>query len=44
LLASLVADGSLKPQLVERSWREIAQIGPQLRERRIPGKAVFHID
>jgi NADPH:quinone reductase-like Zn-dependent oxidoreductase len=44
LLVSLVPDGSLKPQLVERSWREIAQIGPQLRERRIPGKAVFHID
>jgi NADPH:quinone reductase-like Zn-dependent oxidoreductase len=44
LLVSLVADGSLKPQLVERSWRDIAQIGPQLRERRIPGKAVFHID
>ena len=44
LLASLVADGSLKPQLVERSWREIAQIGPRLRDRQIPGKAVFRID
>jgi len=44
LLASLVADGSLKPQLVERSWREIAQIGPQLWNRQIPGKAVFRID
>ena len=44
LLASLVADGSLKPQLVERSWRDIARIGPQLRDRRIPGKAVFRID
>ena len=44
LLASLVADGSLKPQLVERSWRDIAQIGPRLRDRRIPGKAVFRID
>ena len=43
LLASLVADGSLKPQLVERSWRDIAQIGPQLRNRQIPGKAVFRI-
>src|SRR5437764_284936 len=30
LLASLVADGSLKPQLVERSWRDIAHNGPQL--------------
>ena len=44
LLASLVADGSLRPQLVERSWRDIAQIGPQLRDRQIPGKAVFRID
>jgi NADPH:quinone reductase-like Zn-dependent oxidoreductase len=44
LLVSLVADGSLKPQLVERSWRDIAQIGPQLRARQIPGKAVFRID
>jgi NADPH:quinone reductase-like Zn-dependent oxidoreductase len=44
LLASLVADGSLKPQLVERSWRDIAQISPQLRDRQIPGKAVFRID
>jgi NADPH:quinone reductase len=44
LLVSLVADGSLKPHLVEHSWRELAQIGPQLRDRRIRGKAVFHID
>jgi NADPH:quinone reductase len=44
LLASLVADGSLKPQLVERSWRDIAQIGPRLRDRQIAGKAVFRID
>jgi NADPH:quinone reductase-like Zn-dependent oxidoreductase len=44
LLAWLVADGSLKPHLVERSWRDLAEIGPELRERRIPGKAVFHID
>lgn len=44
LLVSLVADGSLKPHLVERSWREIAQIGPRLRDRQIPGKAVFRID
>ena len=44
LLASLVADGSLKPHLVERSWRDLAEIGPQLRDRHIAGKAVFHID
>jgi len=44
LLASLVGDGSLKLALVERSWRDIAEIGPELRDRRIPGKAVFRID
>jgi NADPH2:quinone reductase len=44
LLVSLVADGSLKPHLVEHSWHVLAQIGPQLRDRQIRGKAVFHID
>jgi NADPH:quinone reductase len=44
LLASLVGDGSLKPVLVERSWRDIADVGPELRARRIAGKAVFRID
>src|SRR6266436_9563103 len=44
LLAALVGDGSLKLALVERSWRDIAEIGPELRDRRFPGKAVFHID
>jgi len=44
LLVSLVGDGSLKPHLVERSWRELARIGPQLRDRQISGKAVFRID
>jgi NADPH:quinone reductase-like Zn-dependent oxidoreductase len=44
LLVSLVADGSLKPHLVENSWRELAKIGPQLRDRNIRGKAVFHIN
>jgi NADPH:quinone reductase-like Zn-dependent oxidoreductase len=44
LLVSLVAEGSMKPHLVERSWRDLAEIGPQLRDRRIPGKAVFRID
>jgi len=42
LLVSLVADGSLKPQIgVERSWRDLLQVGEQLRGREIPGKAVF---
>jgi len=44
LLVSLVADGSLKPHLVEHSWRELPRIGPQLHNRQIRGKAVFHID
>ena len=44
LLASLVGDGSLKPVLVENSWRDIAKIGPELRDRHIAGKAVFRID
>jgi len=44
LLASLVADGSLKPHLAESSWRDLPGIGPQLRDRHIRGKAVFHID
>ena len=44
LLASLVGDGSLKPALVEHSWRDIAKVGPELRDRHIAGKAVFRID
>ena len=44
LLVSLVGDGSLKPHLVKRSWRELAQIGPHLRDRQISGKAVFQLD
>jgi len=44
LLASLVGDGSLKPVLAEHSWRDIAKIGPELRDRHIAGKAVFRID
>jgi NADPH:quinone reductase len=44
LLAALVADGSLKPRIAEHSWRELPAVGPLLRGRRIPGKAVFLID
>ena len=43
LLVSLVADGSLKPQIVEHDWRELPRVGPLLRDRKIPGKAVFRI-
>ena len=44
LLAALVGDGSLKPALVESSWRDLARIGPQLRDRQIAGKAVFRVE
>src|SRR5437764_624537 len=44
LLAGLVADGSLKPRVAEHGWRELPRIGPLLRDRQIPGKAIFHID
>jgi len=44
LLAGLVADGSLVPRIAEHGWRDLARIGPLLRERRIAGKAVFHIE
>jgi NADPH:quinone reductase len=44
LLASLVADGSLKPALVESSWRDLARIGPELRDRHVSGKAVFRVE
>ena len=45
LLVSLIADGSLKPQIgVERTWRDIAQVAEQLRERRVSGKAVLLVD
>ena len=43
LLASLVGEGSLKLALVESSWRDLARIGPELRDRRIAGKAVFQV-
>jgi NADPH:quinone reductase len=44
LLAALVGDGSLKPVLAEHSWRDLAKVGPELRDRHIAGKAVFRID
>ena len=44
LMAGLIADGSLRPVVAEHGWRDLARIGPLLRERRIAGKAVFHIE
>jgi NADPH:quinone reductase len=43
LLAGLVADGSLKPQIAEYSWREIPKAGLLLRDRQIAGKAIFRV-
>jgi NADPH:quinone reductase len=45
LLVSLIADGSLQPRIgMERSWRDLLQVGDQLRGRGISGKAVFRVD
>jgi len=44
LLASLVADGSLRPRIAVYGWRELARTGPLLRDRQVPGKAIFHIE
>jgi NADPH:quinone reductase-like Zn-dependent oxidoreductase len=44
LLVSLVAGGSLKPQLAEQNWRDLGAAGVRLRERRFAGKAVFTIN
>ncbi len=43
LLVSLVADGSLKPCVVEHDWHEIPAAGARLLARGIAGKAVFRI-
>jgi NADPH:quinone reductase len=43
LLASLVADGSLRPVISEYDWSDINRIGPKLRGRQVNGKAAFHI-
>ncbi|HEY1413314.1 MAG TPA: hypothetical protein VGF36_14300, partial [Rhodopila sp.] len=44
LLVSLIADGSLKPQIgIERSWRDILQVADQLRNRQVAGKAVLMV-
>jgi NADPH:quinone reductase len=45
VLVSLIADGSLKPQIgVERSWRDILEVADQLRSRRVSGKAVLRVE
>jgi NADPH:quinone reductase-like Zn-dependent oxidoreductase len=45
LLVSLIADGSLNPQIgVERNWRDILQVAELLRNRHVAGKAVLTTD
>jgi NADPH:quinone reductase-like Zn-dependent oxidoreductase len=44
LMAGLVADGSLRPRIIEHDWREFPEVGPRLLGRHIGGKAIFHID
>ena len=43
LLLGLVADGALKPQIIEQDWSEFARVANALRERRVAGKAIFRI-
>ena len=43
LLAALVADGSLRPRIVEHDWHDLPEICPLLRGRQIAGKAIFNI-
>jgi NADPH:quinone reductase-like Zn-dependent oxidoreductase len=44
LLAALVGDAWLVPQLVESSWRELPRIADRLRDRQVAGKAVFRVE
>src|SRR5579862_827165 len=44
LLLSLVADGALKPQIVEHGWRDLPRVAGELRDRRVNGKAIFHVE
>jgi NADPH2:quinone reductase len=45
LLVSLIAEGSLKPQIgAERSWRDILEVTGPLRGRSVAGKAVLLVD
>jgi NADPH2:quinone reductase len=44
LLAGLIAEGKLAPHIVTRGWRDLAATAPLLRDRHIPGKAVFRVE
>ncbi len=44
-LVSMVAAGKLKPEIgLEDSWHNVYKAAAALRDRKINGKAVFHID
>lgn len=43
LLVSLIADGSLKPRIVEHDWHELPAVGARLLGRGVAGKAIFRI-
>ena len=44
LLAGLVGQGALRPEIEEHSWRDFATVAKALGERRVKGKAVFRVD
>jgi len=45
LLVSLTIDGALVPQIgAELNWRDLGQVVSTLRDRKITGKAVLHVD
>lgn len=45
LLASLVATKELTPEIgSEENWQKLQEVAQKLRERRVNGKAVFHVD
>lgn len=44
LMASLVAQGALKPQIIEHEWRDFARTAIELHARRVNGKAIFRIE
>jgi NADPH:quinone reductase len=43
LLAGLIADGALRPQITVRDWDQINIASAELDARKLPGKAVFRI-
>lgn len=44
LLAGLIGNGKLKPEIEEHSWRDFAGVAKALGERRVRGKAIFRVD